>query len=78
VITNVGITGGGEELPKETLEFNYGVCEYIYKQTHHETGAGIGAPKRTGWSTVTNRLLKTNVELDSNVVEAASAPSSDA
>jgi type VI protein secretion system component Hcp len=78
VITKVGITGGGEELPKETLEFNYGVCEYIYKQTHHETGAGIGAPKRTGWSTVTNRLLKTNVELDSNVVEAASAPSSDA
>jgi len=26
VITKVAITGSGEELPKESLEFNYGAC----------------------------------------------------
>jgi len=77
VITKVGITGGGEELPKETLEFNYGVCEYYYKQTSHETGAGIGKVMRAGWSTVTNKFLATNQDFGKDV-EAASAPASDA
>src|ERR1043165_2635692 len=31
VITKVGVSGGGEELPKESLEFNYGGCEYWYR-----------------------------------------------
>ncbi len=69
VITKVGISGSGEELPKEQLEFNYGLCEYIYRPTDHDTGLPIskrtGDPMsrpsageeviiRFGWSTITN------------------------
>jgi type VI secretion system secreted protein Hcp len=56
VITKVGVSGGGEELPKESLEFNYGVCEYHYQKTHHETGKPDGDVKRFGWSTVNNKV----------------------
>jgi type VI secretion system secreted protein Hcp len=56
VITKVGISGGGEELPKEALEFNYGICEYHYQQTNHNTGAKEGKPVRFGWSTVNNKV----------------------
>ena len=78
VITKVGISGSGEELPKETLEFNYGVCEYFYQQTDHETGEAKGLPlKRAGWSTVTNRFLATNQDFGKEV-EAATKPESDA
>ena len=60
VITKVGITGGGEELPKESLEFNYGRCEYIYQETDHKTGkwASGKQPVRFGWSTITNKEAK--------------------
>jgi len=79
VITKVGITGGGEELPKESLEFNYGVCEYLYQPTNHETGEKKGQPKRAGWSTVTNRFLATNQDASFNpTVDAASTPDADA
>ncbi|HZR21582.1 MAG TPA: type VI secretion system tube protein Hcp [Verrucomicrobiae bacterium] len=54
VITKCGITGSGEELPKESLEFNYGRCEYIYQLTKHDTGAGTGQLKRFGWTTIKN------------------------
>jgi len=54
VITKVGISGGGEELPKESLEFNYGFCEYWYDFTDHETGKPDGKPSHYGWSTVKN------------------------
>ena len=58
VITKVGVTGGGEELPKESLEFNYGVCEYHYQETDHDTGkpAQGKKPLRSGWSTINNKL----------------------
>ncbi len=56
VITKVGISGGGEELPKESLEFNYGICEYHYQQTNHETGKPEGDVRRFGWSTVNNKV----------------------
>lgn len=56
VITKVGISGGGEELPKEALEFNYGVCEYHYQKTHHETGKPDGNVSKFGWSTVNNKV----------------------
>ncbi len=56
VITKVGISGGGEELPKEALEFNYGVCEYHYQKTHHETGKPDGNVGKFGWSTVNNKV----------------------
>jgi type VI secretion system Hcp family effector len=55
VITKVGVSGGGEELPKESLEFNYGVCEYMYQETNHEDGKPVGAPLHAGWSTITNK-----------------------
>lgn len=63
VITKVGVSGGGEELPKESLEFNYGVCEYWYKWTDHETGKYDGPDKPSdpnphyGWSTIANKTV---------------------
>jgi len=57
VITKVAISGGGEELPKESLEFNYGVCEYIYQFTDHDTGKPKGGQKRAGWSTLKNKFI---------------------
>jgi type VI secretion system secreted protein Hcp len=60
VITKVGISGGGEELPKESLEFNYGICEYMYQETEHDTGKPkSGGQKRAGWSTIQNKFLST-------------------
>lgn len=56
VVTKVGISGGGEELPKESLEFNYGVCEYHYRKTNHETGEPDKEIKKFGWSTVNNKV----------------------
>lgn len=56
VITKVAITCSGEELPKESLEFNYGACEYQYRATDHETGAP-GAVTRFAWSTVKNMVI---------------------
>ncbi len=56
VITKVAITGSGEELPKESLEFNYGKCEYIYQETDHNTGIKTSrALDRFGWSTIRNK-----------------------
>jgi type VI secretion system Hcp family effector len=55
VITKVAISGSGEELPKESLEFNYGRCEYQYQFTDHKTGKAVaGKRPHFGWSTVTN------------------------
>jgi len=59
VITKVAITGGGEELPKETLEFNYGICEYVYQLTDHKDGKPVGGQDRAGWSTIANKYLST-------------------
>src|SRR4051812_12929248 len=44
VITKVAISGSGEELPKESLEFNYGVCEYWYQYTDHDSGQAASPP----------------------------------
>jgi type VI secretion system secreted protein Hcp len=57
VITKVGISGGGEELPKESLEFNYGACEYWYQETDHDTGKPKQGAVRYGWSTVKNATV---------------------
>jgi type VI secretion system Hcp family effector len=66
VITKVGISGGGEELPKESLEFNYGACEYIYQLTDHDTGKAIGnkPTARKGWSLVQNRSVTSGQDFD--------------
>lgn len=56
VITKVGISGGGDELPKESLEFNYGQCEYWYQLTDHDTGKPKGGKQEHyGWSTIKNK-----------------------
>ena len=55
VITKVGISGGGDELPKESLEFNYGIAEYWYQKTFHTTGKPDGAAVKYGWSTIKNK-----------------------
>jgi type VI secretion system Hcp family effector len=55
VITKVTVTGSGEELPKESIEFNYGKCEYIYQPTDHNTGKADGDIGRFGWSTIKNK-----------------------
>lgn len=66
VITKVGISGGGEELPKEALEFNYGVCEYVYQETDHATGKPKGSEqKRAGWSTIANKFMSTGHQFNS-------------
>jgi type VI secretion system Hcp family effector len=70
VITKVAVSGSGEELPKESLEFNYGACEYHYQYTDHDTGkaatppSGEGSKKPKGWSTVTNASIKTDNAFD--------------
>jgi len=56
VVTKVGSSGSGEELHKESLEFNYGICEYHYQLTLHDTGAKKDAPIKFGWSTIENRV----------------------
>jgi len=72
VITKVAISGGGEELPKESLEFNYGVCEYRYQWTNHDSGKPDDggppseAPKKPtfGWSTVRNAVDVSSYNFD--------------
>jgi type VI secretion system Hcp family effector len=71
VITKVAISGGGEELPKESLEFNYGVCEYRYQWTNHETGKPTdGSPQsgdknpKYGWSTIKNKDEKASFDFN--------------
>jgi len=65
VITKSAVSGGGEELPKESLEFNYGVIEYRYQYTDHDTGAIVDPPcasagaakkSQTSWSQVLNKV----------------------
>src|SRR5207253_1919893 len=64
VITKVAITGSGEELPKESLEFNYGICEYYYQYTDHKSGkpknpeTGVAGKTNAGWSTIKNKEEK--------------------
>jgi type VI secretion system Hcp family effector len=66
VITKVTISGGGDELPKESMEFNYGVCEYHYQYTDHETGSpdvkkdlpeDVKPISRVAWSTIENKIV---------------------
>lgn len=63
VITKSAISGGGDDLPKESLEFNYGVVEYRYQYTDHDTGKpgkplvdGVDQIAKTSWSQVLNKV----------------------
>ena len=71
VITKVAITGSGEELPKESLEFNYGICEYWYELTDHKTGKGSGKRSNAGWSTIKNKEEKGLQEFTAFMPKAA-------
>src|SRR5258706_15896261 len=65
VITKVAISGGGEELPKESLDFNYRPCEYLYQETDHDTGKPTSAkPAKAGWSTVKNKYVTSGQAFD--------------
>jgi len=54
VITKCAVSGGGDDLPKESLEFNYGQVQYCYRYTNHNNGAP-GSDIKTGWSLVANK-----------------------
>lgn len=66
VITKVAVSGGGEDLPKESLEFNYGACEYLYQETDHDTGKKKDGcpPTKAGWSTVKNKYVTSGQGFD--------------
>jgi len=71
VITKVAISGSGEELPKESLEFNYGQCEYWYQFTNHDTGKPEGANQRSGWTLIKNKSTSSGEKWE---VDKVSAP----
>jgi type VI secretion system Hcp family effector len=71
VITKVAISGSGEELPKESLEFNYGICEYYYQPTDHKNGKPVGSALKAGWSTIKNKEEKGLQKFDAFMPEAA-------
>jgi len=78
VVTKVAITGSGEELPKESLEFNYGICEYHYQYTDHKTGKpakpSVEKAKQNssaGWSTIKNKEEKGLQKFDAFMPETA-------
>src|SRR6266851_2882728 len=64
VITKVGVSGSGEDLPKESLEFNYGYCEYQYRMTEKTSGKKTQTTPGFGWSTVTNKMIRSGQGFD--------------
>jgi type VI protein secretion system component Hcp len=54
VITEVGVSGSGDEMPSETLKFNYGDVEYKYFKTSKKTGKTDGGVARFKWDRMTN------------------------
>ena len=67
VITKVAISGSGEELPKESLEFNYGQCEYHYQFTNHDSGKAEGQAVKSGWSLIANKKVASGDILNNEV-----------
>ncbi|MDF9826554.1 type VI secretion system secreted protein Hcp [Ereboglobus sp. PH5-5] len=58
VITEVNITGSGDEMPSETLKFNYGKVAYTYYKTDARTGAATGQLANFFWDRVENSGTK--------------------
>ena len=54
VITKSSVTGSGDDLPEETLEFNYGKVDYMYYETAHDSGKLTGNKAGFLWSAITN------------------------
>ena len=53
VITEVGVSGGGDEMPSETLKFNYGNVKLVYYKTSPTTGKSEGLAE-FHWDRVAN------------------------
>jgi len=54
VITEVAVKGGGDEMPSETLKFNYGKVSYYYYATDPKTGKTNTTPAEFIWDRVSN------------------------
>jgi type VI secretion system Hcp family effector len=57
IITEVGVSGGGDELPKENLKFSYGTVNYEYTRTDLRTGKK-GAKATFVWDRIKNTGTK--------------------
>jgi len=54
VITEVGVSGSGEEIPSETLKFTYSDVKYTYYKTDPKTGKTTGQSATFNWHRVEN------------------------
>lgn len=58
VITEVGVTGSGDEMPNETLKFHYSKVGYTYYKTNARTGEATGQLANFFWDRVENSGTK--------------------
>jgi len=55
IITEVGVnSGGADEMPSETLKFDYAEVEYVYYKTNATTGKAEGGIASFKWNRVAN------------------------
>lgn len=54
IITEVSVSGSGEEVPTETLKFNYGTVKYEYTKTNRKTGVPEGGVVSFEWDRSSN------------------------
>lgn len=54
VITEVSVSGSGDEMPVETLKFNYGAVAYRYAKTDKKTGKPTNQIAEFNWDRATN------------------------
>ena len=55
VVSNVSIGGSGDELPVESVSFNYGNIKQNYYKTDRATGKEAGLAGSAGWSLKENK-----------------------
>ncbi|MDR2674921.1 MAG: type VI secretion system tube protein Hcp [Opitutaceae bacterium] len=58
VLTEVGVSGSGDEMPSETLKFNYATVKYNYMNTDKKTGKATGGKTEFSWDRTTNAGAK--------------------
>lgn len=54
IITEVGLSASGDEMPSETLKFTYGKVIYRYHKTDTKTGKSINKKAEFTWDRVSN------------------------
>jgi type VI secretion system secreted protein Hcp len=57
VVSNVSIGGSGNDLPVESITFNYGSIKQNYYKTDRATGKEAGLAGSAGWSLTQNKKL---------------------